>query len=873
VLRLILLVVIVTGFATAAEIDALLLAKCGACHSAKVKTSGFSVESLATAVAGGAKHGKAVVGGHPELSPLIRMVRGEMAPKMPVGGALDAREIALLEDWVRSMPAEKQTVQVAWRWPYEKPVKSPLPVVGNTAWVRNEVDRFVLAKLEAKGIRPAVEAGASTLARRLYLDLAGMPPSTEELARFGKESYEQTVDRLLADPRYGERWGRHWLDVARYGETSGLEGDGAIGNAWRYRDWVIEAFNSNVPYDRFVKLQLAGGDEHSRTRNNYQPDVQGFVPTGFLRVAPWDRSNLVAADVRQNYLAEVTGVTGSVFLGLSVGCARCHDHKYDPIPTRDYYRLQAFFQATEADRDVDVPYADKLMAKKAEEQIAVYEKRLKEGPEKGELEAFEKELLVKLVAGRKARAREAKEFGKADLRLEVKLKPAERGVFTAQEVAGYLSLLEDADRTGDAEEQKALDEVEGPMLARLRAAYAKGLDASKRFEVLGLADIKREAEAKYSGKSIFSAEEKARHGELSAKLSVYQRRLTRWKTNVIAVTNVAGPPSGPDIAPTRILLRGDYRQPGDVVEPGFLSAITGHSDSAELDTDRYRQFVTRGRRMTLAKWIASKENPQTARVWVNRLWQQHFGAGIVRTTSDFGVNGDRPSHPELLDWLAVKFMDSGWDTKAMHKLMVTSATYRQSADNSAADPDNRLLSKFNRRRLEAEAIRDSILQVSGRLNLEMGGPSVFPPLPADLADFARYGRNGDLMWEPNEKENDAQRRSVYIFQRRSLPLPMMSAFDANVFSESCDRRSSTTTPLQALSMMNGYLVEEESAHLATRIEKEVGEKKPDQIRRLFELVLGRGPKAQELDRFASYPGKLDGLARVLFNSNEFLYTE
>lgn len=872
-LRLVLLLEIVAGFAPAAEIDALLQAKCGACHSAKVKTSGFSVESLATAVAGGTKYGKAVVGGHPELSPLIRMVRGEMAPKMLVGGALEAREIALLEDWVRALPEEKQTLQAVWRWPYEKPVKAALPKLANGGWVRNEVDRFVLARLEASGIRPAAEASPATLARRLYLDLVGVPPSAAELARFGKETYEQTVDRLLADPRYGERWGRHWLDVARYGETSGLEGDGAIGNAWRYRDWVIEAFNSNMPYDRFVKLQLAGGDEHSKTRNNYQPDVQGFVPTGFLRVAPWDRSNLVAADVRQNYLAEVTGVVGSVFLGLSVGCARCHDHKYDPIPTRDYYRMQAFFQATEAGRDVAVPYADKAMANKAEEQIAIYEKRLKDGPEKRELEAFENTLLVKLVAARKASAGEAREFGKADLRLEVKLNLAERGVFTAAELKRYLQLLEDADRTGDAEEQQSLDEVEGPMLVRLRAAYAKGLDAAKRFDALDLADVKREAQAKYSGKSIFSAAEKARHGELSAKLSVYQRRLTRWRTNVIAVTNVAGPPSGPDIAPTRILLRGDYRQPGDVVEPGFLSAFTGHSEPAELDTDRYRQFVTRGRRMTLAKWIASKENPQTARVWVNRMWQQHFGAGIVRTTSDFGVNGDRPSHPELLDWLAVQFMDSGWDTKAMHKLMVTSATYRQSADNSAADPDNRLLSKFNRRRLEAEAIRDSILQVSGRLNLEMGGPSVFPPLPADLADFARYGRNGDLMWEPNEKESDAQRRSVYIFQRRSLPLPMMSAFDANVFSESCDRRSSTTTPLQALSMMNGYLVEEESAHLARRIEKEVGENKPDQVRRLFELVLGRGPKAQELDRFASFPGKLDALARVLFNSNEFLYTE
>lgn len=863
---------------SAAEVDELLRTKCGACHGEKLKTSGFSVDNTASVLAGGTKHGKAVVGGHPEQSILIRMVRGDLAPKMPVGGSLDQREIAVLEEWVRSLPAEKNTLQAAWRWPYERPVKAALPTVKDTAWVRNEIDRFVLAKLEAKKITPAPEASKQTLARRLYLDLVGVPPSTEELARFLSEPYEKSVDRLLADPRYGERWGRYWLDVARFGETSGLEGDGAIGNAWRYRDWVIDAFNSNMPYDRFVTLQLAGGDEHSKTRNNYQPDVQGLIPTGFLRVAPWDRSNLVAADVRQNYLAEVTAVVGSAFLGLSVGCARCHDHKYDPIPTRDFYRLQAFFQATEAGRDIAVPYKDKALAARAAAQTAEYEKRLKEGPEKKELDAFDKELLTKLVALRKTRATDVKEFGKSDLRLELKLNVSERGVFTKQQAARYEELFENAERTGDAAEKQTLEAVEVPMLEMLRAAYQRGVDASKRFDALGLEDVKKEAEAKYSGKSYFTAEEKARHGELSAKLSVYQKRLSRWKTNVLSVTNVAGPPSGPDIAPSRILLRGDYRQPGEVVEPGFLSAITGNSDPASLDTDRYRQFVTRGRRTTLAKWIASKENPQTARVWVNRLWQQHFGAGIVRTTSDFGVNGERPTHPELLDWLAVEFMERDWDTKAIHKLMLTSATYRQAAENpalkdSTLDPENRLLAKFNRRRLEAEAIRDSILHVSGRLNLEMGGPSVFPPLPADLADFARYGRNGDLMWEPNEKESDARRRSIYTFQRRSLPLPMMASFDAIVFSESCDRRSSTTTPLQALSMMNGYLVEEESAHLARRVEQESGIRKEDQVRRVFELVLGRRPNPQELDRFASFSGKLEALARVLFNSNEFLFTE
>ncbi|MEJ7606983.1 MAG: DUF1553 domain-containing protein [Bryobacteraceae bacterium] len=313
-----------------------------------------------------------------------------------------------------------------------------------------------------------------------------------------------------------------------------------------------------------------------------------------------------------------------------------------------------------------------------------------------------------------------------------------------------------------------------------------------------------------------------------------------------------------------------------MVEPGFPSAIASKAEPAALETDRYRQFPTRGRRITLAKWIASPDNPLTARVMVNRIWQHHFGAGIVRTPSDFGINGERPTHPELLDWLAVSFMESGWDVKAMHKLILLSNTYAQTAENPAsakADPENKLVSRFNRMRLEAEAIRDSVLFASDRLNTAKGGPSVFPPLPADLADFARYGRTGGLMWEPNEKEEDARRRSIYIFQRRSLPLPMMAAFDALPFAESCDRRSSTTTPIQALSMMNGNLMQEEADQLARRIEREVGANRGAQVDRAFNLLLSRDPTAAERARFEASEVPLAGLGRVLLNSNEFLYVE
>jgi hypothetical protein len=414
-----------------------------------------------------------------------------------------------------------------------------------------------------------------------------------------------------------------------------------------------------------------------------------------------------------------------------------------------------------------------------------------------------------------------------------------------------------------------LDALEDKMLARLIEAY-KTVDAAGRFQALDKEDVRREGLAEFTEKSIFSKQEKARYAELTARLEELRNRAGRWSPRTLGVVPVPGPPSGPDVAPTRILMRGDYRYPGEAVEPGFLTAIVGKEVPAAPETDRYRQYPTRGWRLTLAKWIASRENPLTARVMVNRLWRQHFGEGIVRTTSDFGRNGDKPSHPELLDFLAVRFMDSGWDMKAMHKLMLTSQTYQQASEGDTKDPDNRLYSRFSRRRLEAEAIRDSLLHVSGRLNLERQGPSVFPSLPADLADFARYGRGGGVMWESNEKEEDARRRSIYVFQRRSLPLPMMASFDAIVFSESCERRINTTTPLQALNMMNGDLLREESAELAARIEKMTADR-AQQVSKAFEITLQRPPKPAEVEMFQGHP--LTRICRVLLESNEFLYVD
>ncbi len=804
-----------------------------------------------------------------------------------MGGEVSSADIARIEEWVRTLPPEAaEATETEWRWPFEHPVKHESPSAKNLAWVRNPIDAFVGAKLDEVGLAPAPPAPKRTLARRVYFDVIGLPPTPEEVEAFitdeSPDAYRKLVNGLLDDPRYGERWGRHWLDLVRYGETSGLEGDGAIGNAWRYRDWVIRAFNGDMPYDEFVIQQLAGADEHSKTRNNYVPDAQGYIPTGFLRIAPWDRSNLVAAEVRQNYLSEVTTSTASVFLGLTVGCARCHDHKYDPIPQRDFYRLQAFFNAIQVeDRQgaisrPEVPYKDEAFAERAEGKIEQYEERLEDGPEKKELDELEEQLLFKLKAA-KAKEAEGKEITNKDLRLEIGREG--QTLFSKAEQKKHAGLRENASRTNDPEENDALEVYETELLAKLKDAYASGLsDPDARFEALTVGSVRGEIQAKYAADSFFTEEEKGRHTKLSGTLEVYKRRLERWKPEVLGVRNVPGPPSGPPLSATHVLTRGDYRQPAEAVEPGFPSAITGSFEPAELITDRYRQFPTRGLRMTLARWIASPDNPLAARVMVNRIWQHHFGEGIIRTPSDFGKNGDRPSHPELLDWLAVRFVEEGWSIKAMHRLILESNTYRQSAENPApqvaeADPANRFLSHSNRRRLEAEAIRDGILHAGGRLNSEMYGPSIFPPLPDDLADFARYGRTGGLMWEPNEKEEDARRRSIYVFQRRSLPLPMLAGFDALPFAESCPRRSATTTPLQALSMMNGYLVHEESRHLAERIHREAGPDRKDQIDRAFAIVLNRPPTPDESKRFASFEGGLASVCRVLFNSNEFLYVE
>ena len=666
--------------------------------------------------------------------------------------------ILSLASLVIAADASATRTDVSWIWPFESPLRHATPSVSQPDWLQNPVDGFILAELDAQSCSPAPPASRRVLARRLYYDLIGLPPTPAEMQTFlddaAPNAYEKLVDRLLADSRYAERWARHWLDVVRFGETDGLENDVIIGNLWRYRDWVINAFDSDMPYDRFLTLQVAGGDEVHPTLAWYQPDVQEYIPAGFLRLAPWDLGNLQSYELRQSYLDEVTGVTASVFLGITLECAQCHDHIYDAIPAKDYYRFQAFFNAVQvplppntnstAPEFVEVPLADEGVQARAEARVAEYEKRLHEG-------------------------------------------------------------------------------ADGDEAALLR------------------------------------------------------RRIARWRPSVVTVKTVVGPPLGPDVPATRVLEGGNMRSPGEAVQPGFPSVVTGTTEPATLITDRYGQYPTRGRRWTLATWMSSPENPLTARVMVNRVWSYHFGQGIVATPNDFGVNGARPTHPELLDWLAVEFIAGRWSIKKLHRLMVTSNTYRQSSENLSADPladpENKLLWRFRRRRLEAEAIRDSLLAVSGHLSLLRFGPSVFPALPDSLDDLRKPVRAFSAAWDDNETAEDGFRRSIYTFQQRSLPSPLMASLDAQVFNKSCPRRSVTTTPLQALSMMNGRLVNEQAERLAQRVLREVGPERNTQIARLFELTLCRPPEPDEIERFSTFDASVAALARVLLSSNEFVYVD
>ncbi len=778
---------------------ALLGERCGACHGQKTGMSGLRLTSRESLIEGG-KRGPAIQPGHADESLLLRAVLHRGPVSMPPGGRLSGEEIETLRSWIdqgAEWPAGPVKAPTAAWWAFRKPGRPEVPATADAA---TPADAFLLEKMRAAGVEPAPEADRLTLLRRASFDLTGLPPSPEQVRAFlndaSPQAWEKVVDALLASPRYGEKWGRIWLDLVRYGDTSGFEQDPYILEAWRYRDYVIQSFNSDKPYDRFAKEQIAGDEL-------WPDDPQAKTGTGFFRVGTNRDMLFKVEDLnRVEKLTDYVDTTSSVFLGLTVGCARCHDHKFDPIPQRDYYRMQAIFAPAVNDR-VFLEYND---ARFYDLAANTREFRLRQiGREIGRIEKPYRERLQEEKAAHLPAAVQAARRTKAAART-----PEQQAIA--------------------AESDKQIKPSDEEVLAALSPADAERIQA-------------------------------------------IEKRLL----NMFA--GYGPPPMSPGIidvgreAPrTYIALRGNPDAPGDEVGPGFLSCLGGGDVP-----DPPLHARTTGRRKALAEWIASADNPLFARVMVNRIWQGHFGYGLLRTPSDFGTRAGQPSHPELLDWLATEFAARHWSIKAMHRMMMLSAAYRRSANATESarikDPANMLVSHMNRRRLEAEEIRDAVLQAAGTLNLQMGGMPVVPPLEAQEL----YGIIGkpENAWVVTPDPAEHTRRSVYLIVRRTFQQPMFEAFDAPDGVFSCPRRTESTTAPQSLALLNSRFMLEQARALAAKIRG---------VEDAWERVLERAPSpgekraaeeflARQKARLGSDEAARVELVRGLLNLNEFLYVD
>jgi hypothetical protein len=661
-------------------------------------------------------------------------------------------------------------------WAFQKPVPHPPPRVKKTDWVHTPVDAFVLARLEKAGLTPAPEADRATLLRRVTFDLTGLPPTPEQLDGFlqdpSENAYEKVVERLLASPHYGERWGQHWLDVIRYAESNGYESDGNRPHAWRYRDYVIDAFNTDKPYDRFLTEQLAG-DLLARGKNPRNAAAL-WVATGFHRVGPihLTSGNNDRDVLRQEVLTEMT-LTVSACLGLTVGCARCHDHKFDPISQKEYYRLQAFFAAT-VPQELDIS---------APEERAEYDAQTRK--RKQETAPLQKRLAELEAPYRKRVAEEKK----------AKLEPAFRDALSVPA----------AKRTPA---QKKLAEQAGPLLKVTWDELVAALSPADR----------------------------VRRAEWRAQLHDIEARKPLPPAEAWCVHDTEPVPA------MHVLQRGDPKRKGARVQPGFPSILTGDKqETANQPLDR----------LALARWLTSKDHPLTARVMVNRIWQHHFGRGLVATPNDFGLNGQKPSHPELLDWLACSFMNHGWSVKHIHRQIVLSSTYRQSsrvanAAATKADTDNRLLWKMNRQRLTAEALRDSVLAATGTLNPRLGGPMVRIPLEPEVYDLIFTEDEPDGLWHADPDPRQHTRRTIYLFAKRNVRQPLLEAFDQPDTLTSCPVRAVSTFAPQALILLNGPFLQGQSRTFALRLLREGGADPANQVRYAYQLALGRLARPEEL---------------------------
>ena len=806
------------------SIQPLLTARCSACHSSSGGQAGLSLASRADVLRGG-DSGAAVVPGDPSASLLLRRVSGESPEMPPVGAPLTPSQVALLERWITAgapQGAEDDGARDHTWWSFRELVRPSLPEPA-AAWGANQIDRFVAARLAEKGLSPSRQADRTTLIRRLSFNLHGLPPSPEEVDAFvgdrSPDAYRRLVDRLLASPRYGERWGRHWLDVAHYGESHGYDKDKARRNSWPYRDYVIESFNRDKPYARFIREQIAGDVL-------WPGDPDGLVATGFVAAGPWDYVG--HAELREGTkdkkLArlldrdDMVAATMSSFTSLTVHCARCHDHKFDPIQQADYYALQAVFAGVDR---AEQPYFQdpETHARGRRLWLAV-----------GETEA----------ALRPFRRRIEEATGEEIRRID------EQKSALAQESTDLLP------KVGEIDTPESI---------------------ARRKEISGL--IKQlEAERKALALAAMSAADRARYSELSEQLDALNAEFAalpdpRYVYSAANYFKTHGRfmPAG-EPRPVHLLAKGSVESPQQLAQPGAVTAVAGLEARFGVDSAQGEGAA----RAALAAWLAHDDNPLTWRSIANRVWHYHFGRGLVETPNDFGRMGALPTHPALLDWLAAEMRDSGGSLKHLHRLILLSATYRQGSaersDQAKIDAGNQFLWRMNRTRLDAESVRDSVLAVAGRIDLQMGGPSAehffFKDDHSPVYDYTRFDFSSAA----------ARRRSVYRFLVRSAQDPFMESLDCADPSLLVPKRSSTLTAIQALALLNDPLMIEQSRHFADRMRAASAES-AERLRHGFRLAYGRSASDPEVTALAEYSDRhgLESAARLLFNGNEFIFVD
>src|SRR5262245_7737441 len=749
------------------------------------------------------------------------MVAGLERPAMPMQGeALTAAEVAAVKKWIDegaawgavafSSDAPRRTPLVPEdrplsseernRWAFKLPVQSPLPDVARTEFT-SPIDRFLERARAERGLSPTPRADRVTLVRRAYLDLLGLPPSPSEVDAFLADSapgaWGRLVDKLLASPHYGERYGRHWLDVARYADSAGFEYDFHRPNAWRYRDYVIRSFNQDKPYDVFLIEQIAGDEMDGKTEDS-------LIATGFLRAGPRvlfrEKDN---PERRYDYLDEILGTIGKGTLGLTINCARCDDHKFDPIRQRDYYALEASIFGYVETQVPLLPPAEAQAYLARNEEINAKRDALRQ-----QVSALERPHRDKLEL-EQIKSRFSDAIYQAAAKPEAERSPGEKLL--------AIQVYEAVNGPG-----AQIDKVMTPEeLARKKDLIAQ-IDALERQrpKPVPMAEIVTDGDYRF-----------APLGEGDDVVSCPKCRIPP----PFPGSYLHKGPAPYETPPSYLLIRGDVQSPGPQMQPGFIEVLTHGNPPTAIPRPDGR---TSGRRLALARWIASRENPLTARVIVNRIWQKHFGRGIVPTLENFGKMGGAPSHPELLDWMAVEFMNGGWSLKRITKLMMMSEAYQmassfENAADSRSDPENQYLWRFRPQRLEAEIVRDEMLAVGGNINLAIGGEPIFPFIPKEILVGQFRGK-----WENTPDGPAAWRRGVYVYRRRSLPYPMLKTFDHPDMSVTAGARNVSTVPTQALTLLNNPFVLTQAKQLPDRVRKEAPAGRA-QIDRAYRIALAR----------------------------------